>query len=150
MTLHILKLCVGCDSVEDLRQWQQETLAKKRKNGEKAVLIHWTRMTPKRRDEVLDGGSLYWVIKGYVRVRHRILDLKQGNRDGVPHCGIVYEPKPVQTQLMSHRPFQGWRYLDPADAPPDVGSRGFQETMAGWDRKPPPELLRQLKDLGLI
>ena len=70
MTLHILKLCVGCDSVEDLRQWQQETLAKKRKNGEKPVLIHWTRMTPKRRDEVLDGGSLYWVIKGYVRVRH--------------------------------------------------------------------------------
>jgi hypothetical protein len=140
MTLHILKLCVGCDSVEDLRQWQQETLAKKRKNGEKPVLTHWTRMTPKRRDEVLDGGSLYWVIKGYVRVRHRILDLKQGNRDGVPHCGIVYEPKPVQTRLMSHRPFQGWRYLDPADAPPDVGSRGFAEAMAGWDRKLPPEL----------
>ena len=150
MTLHILKLCVGCDSVEDLRQWQQETLAKKRKNGEKPVLIHWTRMTPKRRDEVLDGGSLYWVIKGYVRVRHRILDLKQGNRDGVPHCGIVYEPKLVQTQLMSHRPFQGWRYLDPADAPPDVGSRGFAEAMAGWDREPPPELLQQLKELGLI
>ena len=99
MTLHILKLCVGCDSVEDLRQWQQEKLAKKRKSGEKPVLIHWTRMTPKRRDDVLDGGSLYWVIKGYVRVRHRILDLKQGNRDGVPHCGIVYEPKLVQTQL---------------------------------------------------
>ncbi len=150
MTLHILKLCVGCDSVEDLRQWQQEVLAKKRKNGEKPVLIHWTRMTPKRRDEVLAGGSLYWVIKGYVRVRHRIFGLKQGNRDGVPHCGIVYDPKPVQTQLLAHRPFQGWRYLDPADAPPDVGSRGFQEATAGWNRKPPPELLRQLKELGLI
>ena len=60
------------------------------------------------------------MIKGYVRVRHRILDLKQGSRDGVPHCGIVYEPKLVQTQLMAQRPFQGWRYLDPADAPPDA------------------------------
>ena len=150
MTLHILKLCVGCDSVEDLRQWQKEKLARKRKNGERPVLIHWTRMTPRRRDEVLAGGSLYWVIKGYVRVRHRILDLKQGNRDGVPHCGIVYDPRQVQTQLMAHRPFQGWRYLDPADAPPDVGARGFAEARAGWDRKPPPALLRLLKELGLI
>jgi hypothetical protein len=149
MTLHIIKLCVGCDSIEDLRQWQREKLTQKRKNGEKPVLIHWTRMMPKRRDDVLDGGSLYWVIKGYVRVRHRILDLKQGSRDGVPHCGIVYHPKQVQTELLAHRPFQGWRYLDPADAPPDVG-RGFSETAAGWSRKPPPELLKHLKELGLI
>jgi hypothetical protein len=150
MTLHLIKLCVGCDSVDDLRQWQREVLAKKRKKGEKPVLIHWTRMTPKRRDDLLDGGSLYWVIKGYVRVRHRILDLKQGNRDGVPHCGIVYDPRQVQTQLMSHRPFQGWRYLDPDDAPPDVGARGFKEAMADWDKEPPPKLLQELKDLGLI
>jgi hypothetical protein len=68
----------------------------------------------------------------------------------VPHCGIVYDPRQVQTQLMAHRPFQGWRYLDPADAPPDVGARGFAEARAGWDRKPPPALLRLLKELGLI
>jgi len=150
MTLHLIKLCVGCDSVDDLRQWQQEVLAKKRKKGQKPELIHWTRMTPKRRDDVLDGGSLYWVIKGYVRVRHRILDLRQGTKDGVPHCGIVYDPRAVQTQLMSHRPFQGWRYLEADDAPPDVGARGFAEAMAGWDREPPPKLLRELKELGLL
>ena len=147
MTIHLIKLCVGCDSVDDLRQWQQERLAKMRKKGE---LTHWTRMTPKRRDDLLGGGSLYWVIKGYVRVRHRILDLKQGTKDGVPHCGIVYEPRQVQTQLMSHRPFQGWRYLEPDDAPPDVGTRGFKEAMAGWDKPLPPELLRELKELGLL
>ena len=148
--IHLIKLCVGCDSVEDLRQWQKEKLAQKRRKGEKPVLIHWTRMTPKRRDEVLDGGSLYWVIKGYVRVRHRILDLKQGTRDGIPHCGIVYDPRHVQTQLMSHRPFQGWRYLEPEDAPLDIGAGGFKEAMVGWDREPPPKLLRELKELGLL
>src|SRR4029453_9420510 len=78
MTLHIIKLCVGCDSVEDLRQWQREKLAQKRKNGEKPVLIHWTRMMPKRRDDVLDAGSPYWGIKGYVLRRHCIPPSKQG------------------------------------------------------------------------
>ena len=68
----------------------------------------------------------------------------------MPHCGIVYEPKPVPTQLLSHRPFQGWRYLDPDAAPPDIGVRGFQEAVAGWDKEPPPKLLQELKDLGLI
>ena len=151
MALHLIKLCVGCDSIEDLAAWQVERLRARRKAGErKPQLFHRTFQTPKRRAELLDGGSLYWVIKGYVRVRHRILDLKQGTRDGVPHCGIVYHPKPVQTELLAHRPFQGWRYLDPADAPPDVAGRGFREATAGWNRKPPPELLKHLRELGLI
>jgi len=151
MTLNLIKLCVGCDSVEDLREWQTEKLAQKRKAGQKPELFHVTRMMPKRRDAVIDGGSLYWVIKGYVRVRQRILDLRPHNdKEGLACCAIVYDPQLVPTSLMAHRPFQGWRYLDPADAPPDVGSRGFSEALAGWDREPPPELLRQLRDLGLI
>jgi len=90
------------------------------------------------------------VIKGYVRVRHRILDLKQGNRDGVPHCGIVYEPKPTQTQLMSHARSRAGAILDPADAPPDVGSRGFAEAMAGWDPRAAAGAAPAVEELGLI
>jgi hypothetical protein len=151
MTLHIIKLCVGCDSIEDLREWQEERLAEKRRKGEKPVLAHVTRSMPKRREEVLDGGSLYWVIKGYVRVRQRILDLEQRiDENGVPCCAIVRDTPLVPTRLMAHRPFQGWRYLDPADAPPDIGTRGLAEAMPGWEPEPPPELLEKLKELGLI
>ncbi len=150
MTLNLIKLCVGCDSVEDLQQWQEEVLAKKRKAKQKPELFHWTRMMPKRRSDVLDGGSLYWVIKGYVRVRQRILDLDQRSDDeGLAYCAIVLEPPLIRTSLQSQRPFQGWRYLDPAGAPPDLG-RGLAEALAGWHDEPPPELLEELKNLGLL
>ena len=76
MALHLIKLCVGCDSIEDLRAWQKQRLAQLKKRGRKAELTHTTRMVPKRRDEVLDGGSLYWVIKGYVAVRQRLVDIR--------------------------------------------------------------------------
>jgi hypothetical protein len=151
MTLHLIKLSVGTENVDDLRQWQEEILARKRKAGQTVELYHRTLMMPKRRDEVLAGGSIYWVIRGYVRARQRIVGLEQRSAsDGVGFCAILLDPPLIQTQLLSHRPFQGWRYLDPTDAPPDVGSRGFMEAFDGWDREPPPELLRELKDLGLI
>ena len=143
MTVHIIKLCVGCDSIEDLHQWQKEKLARMRKTGEKAVLTHWTRMTPKRRDDVLDGGSLYWVIKGQIAVRQKILDLRAVTKNGTPHCGLVYEPKLVPVQRRHHRPFQGWRYLDPKDAPPDArGAKGLEGL--------PQKLQAELVELGLL
>ena len=147
MTLHMIKLSVGSESVESLREWQEEILAKKRKKRQKPELLHWTRMMPKKKAEVLDGGSIYWVIKGFIRARQRILDLDQRIDDeGQPYCAIVLDPPLIPTALRSFRAFQGWRYFDPADVPPDAGKRG-----AGKSRgQPSEEMLADLKNLGLL
>jgi len=86
MTLHLIKLCVGCDSIEDLAQWQFERLRQRRKAGERnPELFHRTFQTPKRREELLAGGSLYWVIKGLVQVRQPLTDIREGAKeDGTP------------------------------------------------------------------
>jgi hypothetical protein len=121
MTVHLIKLCVGCDTVSELAEWQVERLAQLRKAGKAPELCHRTLQTPRRRGEVLDGGSLYWVIKGFVLVRQRILDLRPDLKDdGVACCGIVLEPELVATRAHPRRAFQGWRYLEAADAPQDV------------------------------
>jgi hypothetical protein len=143
----MIKLSVGSESVESLREWQEEILAKKRKKRQKPELFHWTRMMPKKKAEVLDGGSIYWVIKGFIRARQRILDLDQRIDDeGQPYCAIVLDPPLIPTALRSFRAFQGWRYFDPADVPPDAGKRG-----AGKSREQPSEeMLADLKNLGLL
>lgn len=97
--------------------------------------MHVTRHMPKRADEVLDGGSLYWVIHGQIAARQRILDLRTLTRDGVPHCGIIYDPQLIRVVPRPHRPFQGWRYFDPASAPKDMqkgqeGSEAIQRELA--------------------
>ncbi|MHA1517296.1 MAG: DUF1489 family protein [Alphaproteobacteria bacterium] len=121
MTVHLVKLCVGIDSVQDLRNWQARRLASLRQAGEPAELRHRTMQTPRRRDEVLDGGSLYWVIRGVILVRQRIVDLtKAAKDDGRRCCGIVLDPELVATRLHPRRAFQGWRYLEAEDAPPDA------------------------------
>ena len=144
MTLHIIKLCVGADSIEDLAQWQTKRIKEQKKRGvKKPTLMHVTRMTPKRKDEVLDGGSLYWVIKGQIAVRQKLLDLKPTTKNGTPHCGLVYDTQLIPVQRRAHRAFQGWRYLDPKDAPPDArGTKGLE--------KLPEELQRELVSLGLL
>ncbi|HTH79985.1 MAG TPA: DUF1489 domain-containing protein [Ramlibacter sp.] len=144
MTLHIIKLCVGCDSIEDLANWQAQRIRdQKKRKVKKPELIHVTRMTPKRRDEVLDGGSLYWVIKGQIAVRQKLLDLRPVTKNGTPHCGLVYDSKLVPVQRRAHRAFQGWRYLNPKDAPPDArGTKGLE--------KLPEKLQAELVELGLI
>ena len=115
--VHILKLCVGADSVEDLVDWHR-THPSPFPTGERR---HVTRMWPKREAEVLAGGSLYWVIKGVILCRQRIvrLDAVVG-ADGVARCGIVMDPEVVRTEAAARRPFQGWRYLAPGDAPRDL------------------------------
>jgi len=145
VTLHIIKLCVGIDSVDELAKWQKHRLAQLRKRNPKARLRHVTRMTPKREDDVLDGGSLYWVIKGYVRVRQRIVGLRAThNQAGEPACAIELDRKLVKTQLAAWRPFQGWRYLGPEAAPPDLPPR------AKGDDELPAKLAAELRDLGLL
>ncbi|MBI3677711.1 MAG: DUF1489 domain-containing protein [Proteobacteria bacterium] len=143
MTLHILKLSVGSESLETFISWHKKRLAEKKKKGQKLELVHVTRMTPKRADEVLNGGSLYWVIKGYIAVRTPLLELRPLTRNGTSYCGLVYDAKFIPTLRRAHRPFQGWRYFDPKDAPADArtakGGKGLPE-----------KLKIELSELGLL
>ena len=142
MTLHLIKLCVGADSIQDLADWQKKRAAERKKKGGNAEIFHLTRMTPKRADELLAGGSLYWVIKGQIAVRQRLLALKPVVREGVPHCALVLDKKLVPTMRRTHRAFQGWRYLDPSDAPRDLKAS---------DKSALPDTLRaELTELGLL
>ena len=142
MALHLIKLCVGCDSIADLAAWQKKRAAQRKKDGGPRDIMHITRMTPKREDELLKGGSIYWVIKGQLAARQKLLELRAVTRDGVPHCALVLDPKLVPTERRAHRAFQGWRYLDPKDAPRDLKAR---------DKAALPETLRaELTQLGLL
>ena len=142
MTLHLIKLCVGCDSIDDLVEWIDFRMKEKRKAGEPLEHMHVTRMVPKRMPELLDGGSLYWVIKGNVQVRQRLIDIRPFVDDeGIGRCRLVLEPKAVATQWQPKRPFQGWRYFPVEDAPRDL-RRGRRGDL-------PPELGAELAALGL-
>jgi hypothetical protein len=139
-SLNLIKLCVGAESVEDLANWQ----ASRRAKGDDSLPRHVTRMWPRRADELLDGGSLYWVIKGVVLVRQRILRLDEVVRDdGITRCGIVLEPKLHRTEAMPKRPFQGWRYLNGTDAPRDLPKRRAREANI------PPKLMAALAEIGV-
>jgi hypothetical protein len=138
-------LCVGCDSVDELEGWIKKKLKQKRKNGEKREHIHRTRMVPKRADELIDGGSLFWVIRGEVTCRQRIRDVRPfRDKDGIGRCGIVLDPKVVLVTPRPFRAFQGWRYLATADAPRDLG-----KVVKGAIAMPE-TLRRELRELGLM
>lgn len=138
--INILKLCVGADSIEDLTDWQ----AAHRASWPGGLPQHVTRMWPKRAPEVLAGGSLYWVIKGVIQCRQRIVDLQeQRGGDGILRCALVLDPEVVRTEAAPRRPFQGWRYLDAADSPRDLPqSRPREEEL-------PPALALALAEIGL-
>jgi hypothetical protein len=143
--MHLLKLCVGCDTVQDLAVWQAERLNSLKRARKAAELCHRTLQTPRRREEVLDGGSLYWVIKGFVLVRQRVLDLRPDRKDdGTACCGIVLDPELVLTRPHPRRAFQGWRYLAPSDAPGDLQAYD----PAADDM--PPGMREDLRELRLI
>ncbi|MCB1507971.1 MAG: DUF1489 domain-containing protein [Hyphomicrobiaceae bacterium] len=144
MTLHLIKLCVGADSVEDLQDWITRRQAARRAAGEPAEQIHTTRMMPARKDELLEGGSLYWVIKGVVQARQRLIDIRPfKDEDGIKRCHLVMEPVLARTRAQPRRAFQGWRYLEAADAPEDLPERDGAGDL--------PEDMRQaLAELGLI
>jgi hypothetical protein len=135
--IHLLKLSVGSDSVEDHESWQAAHFVGRNP-------VHVTRMWPKRADEVLDGGSLYWVVKGLVLARQRILGLEERRgADGILRCALVLDREMVRTEAQPRRAFQGWRYLDPKDAPRDLrAGRSTQEPL-------PPQLLTALAEIGL-
>lgn len=141
MTLHLIKLSVGPESLADLEAWQKKRLKDLKAAGKKPELIHITRMMPKRTEELLAGGSIYWVIKGWLCARQTLIDLRPLMREGVPHCGIVYDKTMVRVRPRKHRPFQGWRYFDGKSAPPDLkkGEESLPDTMR-----------RELAELGLL
>jgi len=130
MTLNLVKLCVGADSVESLQAWIDFRLEQKRMAGEDPFQTHTTRMVPSRKAELLAGGSLYWVIKGKIQVRQRLIDIRPFTDEaGIKRCDLVLEPKLVQTRFQPRRPFQGWRYLKGEDAPADLGREENAEPM---------------------
>ncbi|HXX51733.1 MAG TPA: DUF1489 domain-containing protein [Xanthobacteraceae bacterium] len=145
MTLHLIKLCVGCDGIGDLEDWIKQKLKAKRKNGEKPEHIHRTRMVPKRAAELTDGGSLYWVIRGEIMCRQRIRGIRPFvDKDGIGRCGLVLDPKVVPVEPRPHRAFQGWRYLAAKDAPRDLGKVSKRAAAM------PESMRRELRDLGLM
>jgi hypothetical protein len=145
MALNLIKLCVGCDSVRELEGWIKQRLKDKRKRGEKWEHIHRTRMVPKRAAELVDGGSLYWVIRGEVACRQRIRDVRPfRDKDGVGRCGLVLDPKVVLVAPRPFRAFQGWRYFAAKDAPRDL------EKAAPGATAMPEKLRRELRELGLM
>jgi hypothetical protein len=145
MTVHLIKLCVGVDTVDELAVWQTERLKRLKRARKTPELCHRTLQTPKRREEVLDGGSLYWVIKGFVLVRQKVLDLRPDAKDdGTACCGIVLDRKLVATRAHPRRAFQGWRYLEAADVPKDVS------VVDAADEAMPRGMREQLRELRLI
>jgi hypothetical protein len=155
MTVHLVKLCVGIDSIEDLVQWFASDACKKamKRKGLRSPNehSHWTRMKPKRVDDVLDGGSLYWVIRGRICVRHRILRLDDVKDDkGNGYCAIIYDPKVTLTETRPRRPFQGWRYLDAEDAPADLSDQRAALRAARAEADLPAKMIAELKALGLL
>jgi hypothetical protein len=145
MPLHLIKLSVGCESIEDLKDWIASRLKDKKKRGQKPERIHTTRMVPKRADELRDGGSMFWVIKGQVACRERIVDIRPFvDRDGIGRCRIVLDGKVVPVLPRPHRAFQGWRYLALKDAPEDL--KGSAPGISAM----PEQLRRELRELGLL
>lgn len=138
--LNLVKLCVGADSVADLAAWQ----ATPRAQGPDGLPRHVTRMWPRRAADLLDGGSLYWVIAGAIAVRQRILRLDPApGAEGVTRCAIVLDPALLRTRAAPRRPFQGWRYLPGPEAPADLAPGAAADDL-------PPPLARALAEIGVM
>ncbi len=142
MTVHLLKYAVGVTDIAHLEALQSNRRAVL-DDGREVVLGH-TRRMPRRAAEVIEGGSLYWIVRGVIRVRQRVFGLAEAvDGEGLAYCQIQLDPVPMPTEAMSHRPIQGWRYLAPAAAPPDL----HRAEDGGGEL--PPHLVRELRALGL-
>ena len=139
--VNLVKLCVGAESVEDLAGWQ----AARGAGNPGYEPRHVTRMWPKREEELLAGGSLYWVFKGVILARQRIVRLDEAiGEDGVRRCGLILDREIVRTNPAPRRPFQGWRYLPAEDAPRDLPKARDS------DSELPLELEAKLAEIGIL
>lgn len=144
MTVHLVKMAVGIDSVDHLIDVQAERLGQAQHGGI-GVLRHLTRNAPRRADEVLDNGSIYWIIKGYIRARQPITGFGEATgNNGRPRCALILDPNLVRTELVPHRPMQGWRYMEPVAAPKDLSRKATARTSM------PDEMEAELRALGLL
>jgi hypothetical protein len=142
-SLHLVKLCVGADGVSDLIDWQAARIEEARVAGREPLPRHVTRMWPKREAELVDGGSIYWVFKGLILARQRILSLSRTQgADGIQRCAIALDPALVRVQPRPRRPFQGWRYLPADEAPADIPDDGGPEL--------PTPLAFELAQIGVL
>ena len=145
MTLHLIKLCVGADSLADLREWMAARMAEAKRRRAPPRHAHVTRMTPKRAADILDDGSLYWVIKGQTAARQRVLDIEPFvDKDGIGRCRLWLDSAVVAVAPRPMRAFQGWRYFEAKSAPPDI-----DESQPGFADMPE-ALRRELAGLGLL
>ena len=146
MSVNLVKMCVGIESVEHLAMVQAQRMENARAAGDEPALRHITRHMPKRAPELCEDGSIYWVIRGFIAVRQRIVDCeRRTNSEGRPSCGLVLGPELVRVQLKPSRPFQGWRYLKIEKTPPDLanGSDGSVGDI-------PSDMADELRNLGLL
>lgn len=145
MVIHLVKLCVGVETVEQLAVWQAARWEARDADPSLPPIGHVTRMTPKRRDEIVGGGSLYWVIKGSIQVRQEITRIENlVDAEGIKRCRLVLGRDLILTRPHPRRPFQGWRYLKAEDAPADLGKAGPMEGDL------PEDMRRELDALGLL
>src|SRR4029077_21148869 len=144
MSLHLIKLCVGADSVADLEAWIKQKL-KALKKGAKREHIHTTRMVPKRADALSDGGRPYWLIRAHIMCREQISAIRPFvDKEGVGRCRVVLVPRVILVEPRPFRAFQGWRYLEGKDAPRDL------DRAAPGARAMPEDMRRELRQLGLL
>jgi hypothetical protein len=147
MALHLIKLAVGIDTLDHLRERQRQRLAEQSGNGRKPRLRILTRNMPRRADEIVgQDGSLFWVIKGYVQVRQTVTGIEQvANGEGKRRCAIYLDPTLVGVRSRRSRPFQGWRYLEADRAPVDLAVGGSDD-----ENDAPPEMVAALREMGLL
>jgi hypothetical protein len=139
MTIHIRKLAAGVEDIEELENIQA------RKLRDYGFLFTDTRNTPRRQEEALNGGSIYWVIKGHFRVRQEIIGFKEDvDGEGRKYCHILLKPGLIRTELKAQKPFQGWRYFEEKDIPRDIGER------EGAGEELPEDMQSELRELGLL
>ncbi len=140
-TINLVKLSVGSESVDGLAEWQKTPAAQ----GPDGLPRHITRMWPRREAGLVNGGSVYWVIRGAIRARQRVLRLDEvTGADGIRRCAIVLDPALIRTRTAPRRPFQGWRYLKPGDSPADLRDGEEQDSAL------PPGLSEALAEIGVF
>ena len=145
MTVHLIKLSVGTQCVDDLSAWQQSRLALARRAGHGQRLVHKTRQRPNKAADLLKGGSIYWVIKGVVQARQALIGFEDDTKDDRKCCALVLDPTLVLVQPVPRRPFQGWRYLSADDAPRDLSLKDAHSLT-----QMPEQMRRKLLELALL
>lgn len=151
MALNLIKLCVGIDTVEQLATFQKRRRGELEAAGLPPYNRHLTRNFPRRAEEIMipetgPSGSLFWVIRREVRVRQPFHAIEEAvDHEGRRCCALVLEPELIRVDPRPQRPFQGWRYLDAADAPADLAGSAQDEI-----DEMPEDMVRELRTLGLI